>query len=380
MVVVFTLSALVWSPVFAVLNYFVLDQPILGHIALAALVFGGVILVFQRVTGAILLAGHMLAAFYLLELLLVWAWTGGIRSPTVAWCAGIPMVVTLIVGRTPGLVWTLLASATTVALLLAELNGRPMPTVLDDRGHVVTLAVSLVGIQVLTFTICLWFDAINRRAVHEIHAEQSILKRLLHRQEVELQLLGYDLHDGLTQMLAGAAMHLDIGRDAIPTGSQDRAELDRASTLLRESLTEARRLIAGLRPAVLEEHGLVAAIEELIRQSRLTVQFQHQLQPGRLNRLLEASLFRICQESLANAEKHGASALVEVELMQPDDLVCLSIRDQGAGFDVERQPAGFGLEGIRQRARILGGRSEIKSHPGQGTSIRVELPLSLAEE
>jgi signal transduction histidine kinase len=143
---------------------------------------------------------------------------------------------------------------------------------------------------------------------------------------------------------------------------------------------ETRRLIGGLRPPVLDESGVVAAIENLVYEAREPggpkIEFASDVQFDRLEPTLENAVFRIVQECLTNACRYSKSERIVVCLGQKNGHLCIEVRDWGAGFDPRavRGPH-YGLRGIRERARLLGGRAVIRSAPGKGTRVLVELPL-----
>jgi signal transduction histidine kinase len=180
-------------------------------------------------------------------------------------------------------------------------------------------------------------------------------------------------------------MQFDTFQHLKETDSREAASAyDAGMTMLRQSHFEARRLISGVRPPILDESGVVAAIAHLVHEERPgpgpKVEFQSKVTFNRLAPVMENSIYRIAQEGMANACKHSKSAKVRVSLVQRGDRVRIEIRDWGIGF--EPKAAGedrFGLEGIRERARLLGGRSSIRSGPGKGTRITVELPLVTKE-
>jgi signal transduction histidine kinase len=150
--------------------------------------------------------------------------------------------------------------------------------------------------------------------------------------------------------------------------------------ILEESLRDTRRLIDGLRPESLDESGVAAAIEKLVAQHRGPDSPQVELvDEAGLDGLagpLENALFNIVRESLNNACRHSRSPRVRVRLHRDSSRLCVEVEDWGVGFDPARIDAGhFGLEGIRQRARLFGGKATIQSVPGQGTRILAELPL-----
>jgi PAS domain S-box-containing protein len=165
-------------------------------------------------------------------------------------------------------------------------------------------------------------------------------------------------------------------------------ELHESLRLLRAAVDESRRLISGLRPPTLDELGIVEAVDSLVADARIDVPqvtFTHDLPPGRLAAQLETTIFRIVQESLSNARRHANASRVDVVIAatgaEPHRRIRASIHDNGVGFDPTAVPDDrFGLEGIRQRARMLSSEAVIRSAPGQGTTIEVDLPLLIAED
>jgi PAS domain S-box-containing protein len=209
--------------------------------------------------------------------------------------------------------------------------------------------------------------------------ERNVLTRLLEIQERERQLVSYEIHDGLTQYLASALMHLQAYDHGRQRGPEARKDFDQGIRLLTAAAVEARRLIAGLRPPALDELGIVDAVESLVTDAREAVPavtFVHSLPGRRLPPQLETVVFRIVQEALTNVGKHAAARTVGVTLERIDDRMLVRVVDDGRGFDPTAVPEDrFGLEGIRQRCRLLGGESRITSVPGAGTTIEATLPI-----
>lgn len=211
--------------------------------------------------------------------------------------------------------------------------------------------------------------------------EQILLRRLLYRQEADRKLIAYELHDGPVQYVTAALMHLESARRAIDdVPDQSREAFDTGLSLLRNTIPEARRMINGLQPMLLDESGLAPAIECLIHEyfDPQVIQFEHQLRNERMTPLVEGILFRICQEALTNATKYSQAKQIRVRLTQENAWVRLEIVDQGVGFHMDQAGSAnsFGLRGIRERARLLGGHALIDSAPGRGTRIVVELPVN----
>jgi len=226
-------------------------------------------------------------------------------------------------------------------------------------------------------------DVTERRQAEEaILQEQRRLHRLLSMYERDRQLVAYEIHDGFTQPLAGALMQLEGGLQ-LAKGRYPDLPLEgcqSALELLRKSIGEARRLMGGLRPAVLEEFGVVPAIENFLDEQRrrtgATIEVTAEVDFDRLEDPLELAIFRIVQEAVANAVNHSGSERIRVALLQQGDRLRIEVQDEGAGFDPARvEPSCFGLEGIRVRARLFGGNATIQSAPGQGAHLVVELPL-----
>jgi len=222
----------------------------------------------------------------------------------------------------------------------------------------------------------------RKRAEQAILEEQQRLHRLLSMYERDRRLVAYEIHDGFTQPLAGALMQLEGGLQLAKSRYPDLPleSCESALELLRKSIDQARRLMGGLRPAVLEEFGVVAAIENLVederRRTEATIEVAAEVDFDRLEDPLELAIFRIVQEALANAVSHSGSERIRVALVQQGDRLRIEVRDEGAGFDPARvEPGCFGLEGIRVRARLFGGNAAIQSSPSQGAHLVVELPL-----
>jgi PAS domain S-box-containing protein len=222
----------------------------------------------------------------------------------------------------------------------------------------------------------------RRQAEEKLKAEQRALRRMLLASDHERRLITYELHDGVAQQLLGALIYFQSqeppkGRKSKETGTAYREGID----ALRRAASELRGVMNRLRTPVLDKYGLAEAIEDLAAQLRLTptapeIEYRHAVKFTRLEPTLENSLFRIAQEAMANACRHSRSKKVRVQLTQKGDDVTLEVRDWGIGFDQDAVAENrFGLESIRERARILGGKLSIKSEPDQGTVVRVKFPV-----
>jgi PAS domain S-box-containing protein len=219
------------------------------------------------------------------------------------------------------------------------------------------------------------------RAELALHKEQIALRRLLQSSDHERQTISYEIHDGLAQYLAAAIMNFQASEFGKDKDAEEAARAFRTGmAMLQRGHTEARRLISGVRPPILDESGIVPAIAHLVHEYNdaggMAVELVRDVQFERLEAILENAIYRIVQETLANAAKHSGSDKARVDLLQQGERLRIEIRDWGKGFAADFPQEGcFGLEGIRERVRLLGGSVEIESSPGDGTRIRVDLPV-----
>ncbi len=235
--------------------------------------------------------------------------------------------------------------------------------------------------------LALFRDVTERRQIQEsLKEERKKLLHMLRASDCERQWIAYEIHDGLAQDLAAAIMQFQA-HEHMKKQKRATAETayDAGRELLQQAYFEARRLISGVRPPILDESGLIAALEHLIHDQQASkgpvIEFQSDVKFDRLPLVLENSIYRMAQEALANACRHSGSHKVRVSLVQDHDQVRLEVEDWGVGFHPEAVTGDrFGLEGIRERVRLLGGQVTIESHPGRGSTIRVILPLLEAEQ
>ena len=196
-------------------------------------------------------------------------------------------------------------------------------------------------------------------------------------QEEERRRLARDLHDGPAQHLAALIRTLDDQPGANQVGTRQAAS---------RILDQLRRVARDQRPTLLDDLGIVPALEWLTSETRertrmgvtLSVEGKHE----RLSPDKEVALYRITQEALRNAELHARAKCVEIALHFFDGAVELEVRDDGSGFDVPNQPGGYvqsgrlGLMGMHERAQLAGGSLELRSVPGEGTVVRARIDLA----
>jgi len=233
-------------------------------------------------------------------------------------------------------------------------------------------------------------SALERARLYQELAErerrlEALVRQLLLAEEEEHRRVAYEIHDGLAQLAWAAQQHLEAFAAQYHSRNQERrAELGQALRLAGRTVREARRVIAGLRPAILDDFGLSSAISFELQAQRadgVEVEFNDGLGGTRLDPTLETPLFRVVQEALSNVRKHAHSKRVAVTLERRTNNLHLEIRDWGRGFRLATAQAGVGrgervgLAGMHERIALIGGRLTIRSRPGAGTRVQVQAPF-----
>jgi len=194
--------------------------------------------------------------------------------------------------------------------------------------------------------------------------------------------LAGEIHDTLAQGFASIVTLLQAGagslRQGDPGTESTRRHLEMALVTARENLAEARTLVTALSPAQLESSTLAEALRRVsdatAAAADLTVTAEATGTARRLPTGTEVVLLRVCQEALANVRKHARARQASVRLSYADARVRLTVSDDGAGFDVNHVNGGYGLHGMRERVRQVGGTIQVSSTAGAGTEISVEVP------
>jgi signal transduction histidine kinase len=213
----------------------------------------------------------------------------------------------------------------------------------------------------------------NRRELQELSA------RLLDAQESERRSLSRELHDEVGQALG--LLLMDVGRLSNQLGSDAKGQemVQRIKTVAERIVQTVRNMALLLRPSMLDDLGLVSAVEwyarELSRRGEVEVDVKAENVSENLPDSLMVCIYRVVQEAVNNAQRHAQAKNVTVELSQTPIAIQVQIRDDGIGFDAKRT-RGMGLLGMEERVKRLGGTIAIESGAGAGTSIRAELPLN----
>ncbi|MER6002155.1 sensor histidine kinase [Nonomuraea angiospora] len=192
-----------------------------------------------------------------------------------------------------------------------------------------------------------------------------------------------EIHDTVAQDLVALIGQLNAA-DRTSRAETRRRHLDQAAELARRSLSEARRSVRALRPEPLETSKLPDAITDLAeswsRSAGVDLTLEITGTPVALAAPIEDTLFRVAQEALANVAKHARASRTGLTLSYTDESVLLDIRDDGAGFASQEPADGFGVDGMRQRVRAVGGTLDLESTPGQGTAVAAAVPAIPAED
>ena len=204
--------------------------------------------------------------------------------------------------------------------------------------------------------------------------------------EEERMRIARDMHDGPAQSMANLVLQAEILERLLDRNPKQLvSELAEFKNSVRNALEETRQLIFDLRPMTLDDLGLIPTLRKFIKEYGdrygLSTRFNVVGQERRLPGNIEGVLFRIIQEALTNVHKHARAKMAEVTMSLQPTRVAVVVKDDGQGFDVARTEANLhknknlGLLSMRERAELEKGALEIRSQPGRGTEVRVEIPL-----
>lgn len=275
----------------------------------------------------------------------------------------------------------------------SNFTGFPVQVVRAVTAVVITLSMlqSIRAVEVerqkqLIATQQARVDALERVRLELIRREtmrQELLRRIVIAQEDERARIARELHDETAQMLTAFTLHLAALRKAAPHIPKVTEQLHYLQNLSRQMSEGIYRLVRDLRPAQLDDLGLVAALQYLVDEVRqrldLEVVLQIEGERHRLDSFKETVLFRVAQEALTNVARHAEVSAATMDLIFESNQVTFQITDQGCGFDPLILPdsdSGWGLAGMRERAESIGGRLELTSAPGSGTVIKIIVPVN----
>jgi len=243
----------------------------------------------------------------------------------------------------------------------------------DEHGNIVKWFGSSVDIE----------D--RKRAEKDLEEANRQLKLLSRRrvkvQEEERRHLARELHDEIGQALTAAKINLQAAMEESDPAKSKR--IQETAAILERLLGQVRQISLNLRPAMLDDLGLVPALrsllDELGRRASVAVRFSAKNIPENLDPEIQTTCFRIAQEAITNAVRHAGATQIDVDLRREDGSFRLQVHDDGRGFEMpspQSQTIGLGLLGMKERAALVGGRTKITSAPGEGTTVDANLPLT----
>jgi PAS domain S-box-containing protein len=224
--------------------------------------------------------------------------------------------------------------------------------------------------------------AANARLEDARERLQELSTHLIESQEDERRRISHELHDETGQALTAIKLRLSAG---LRDGALEAKGIESCMAMVDDTIYQIRRLVLDLRPLVLDDLGLADAVEAMLQRvaerTGWTTELRIDVLPRTLPPAIETASFRIVQEAVTNAARHAGARAVEVGLKQDGDRLVATIRDDGRGFDLasmrtpQMRRAHFGLVSMSERATLAGGSIAIESSPGNGTTVRVTLPL-----
>jgi two-component system CheB/CheR fusion protein len=221
--------------------------------------------------------------------------------------------------------------------------------------------------------------------IRDITERKQLEKEILEISEREQRRIGHDLHDGICQHLAGIELMSQVLEQKLERRSKDgSARAGAIAQNVRETISQTRALARGLSPVTLEAEGLMSALHELARNTgnifRVTCQFECQPPVLVNDQAVSTHLFRIAQEAVSNALRHGKKVRrVTIQLVEEADRLILTVTDDGAGFPPQLATAkskGMGLRIMQSRTGMIGGTLSVGNQPGGGATVTIAVPLA----
>jgi signal transduction histidine kinase len=260
----------------------------------------------------------------------------------------------------------------TRAATYVDLDGRPVAVLIHDPA----LSEEPDFVRAAGRTAVLWLERARleaERAARIVELRES-RARIVTAGDEERRRIERDLHDGAQRRLAALLLQIRLGRRAIAAPDDATGALmDELELGVTDTLSDLRALAAGILPPVLSDHGLAAAVDELLSQSPVAVAVG-EMPAERLPDHVESAAYFVIAESLANVYKHAGAQRVDLRVGWHDGVVTIEITDDGVGgADLED---GTGIRGLADRVGALDGRLICDSPPGEGTRLRAEIPCA----
>jgi PAS domain S-box-containing protein len=217
----------------------------------------------------------------------------------------------------------------------------------------------------------------NKILIDSVKKEKELMEAKLQAEEVQRELIGRDLHDGVGQMLAYLSLYLNVLKEKKAINN---ADVEKAQTTLKSTIDEVRRLSRNLAPPAIKDLGFREAVIELINSYGIIPKPKFQLKiykgidPDKLLHEHKLMLFRILQELSSNTFKHAKAENVEIEISFSEAGLEMHYKDDGIGFDSSYSKKGVGLKSIFSRLEFYNGKIQMDTNPGKGLEVMIKLP------
>lgn len=226
-----------------------------------------------------------------------------------------------------------------------------------------------------------WFThwiAIERDVTESVKKDQEITKAIINAQEQERSQIGGELHDNVNQILAGVLLNLGMTKGK-PLAEQNEW-IDKSLEYVYMAISEIRKLSHRLAPVSIDDNSLKETFEALLKSININQQYKIKFSIKDVDQIqiigdIQLNLYRILQEQLNNIIKYSKASMIEVSLLLAENAIQLRIYDNGIGFNTKNSRKGIGLNNIKKRAELFSGNFNVKSSPGNGCEINVEIPL-----
>ena len=213
----------------------------------------------------------------------------------------------------------------------------------------------------------------------QVQGENLIIRAIIDTQEKERQRLAKDLHDSLTQQLSAIKFYISSMNNATKNKLQKEILL-KSNEALTEVIADMRNICFNLMPGTLQEFGLIKAVQEFCSHFALSHSIRFDIRQNRqlpdFPDALTIDLYRVVQEFISNAIRHGQANSIRILFRYSPSALCLLLADNGAGFNPAEASAGMGLQNVHSRVKSHHGNLSIESAPGKGTSYRIVIPMN----
>ena len=261
------------------------------------------------------------------------------------------------------------------------------PVTTSGKDEIGILAQTLDDMRIKLKTSYGELEQLHQEVRRKEEIRGELLRDIFSIQEEERRRIARELHDETSQVLTSLTASLEVAVGMLPpSADKTEAMLRKAQALSINILDDIHKLIYELRPTLLDDLGLVAAMRWLVdnnlRATGIRVSFKTVGRERRLSPQLETTLFRVVQEAVFNIARHAHAKNASVSLRFKKSVIEVRVSDDGEGFDVEEaisskdRPRGLGLLGMKERVELMSGILSIQSHPGGGTEIDIKIPLN----